>query len=243
MTAAAAPDRSAEIAARDRLIAALDVPSVADAERLVATLKGEVGVFKIGYQLAFAGGLGLARELADDGEAVFLDLKLLDIDNTVAKGVESVLRLGARYLTVHGYPHAMRAASGARGSAPLRLVAIGVLTSLDAAELAAAGYDRSIAALIDLRSRAAAEAGFDAVVCAPGEAALVKAAAPHLAAITPGIRPAGSDRAEQKRAATPADAIRLGADLLVVGRPIAAAADPRAAARAIVAEIAAAGRS
>jgi orotidine-5'-phosphate decarboxylase len=230
-----------QMAPRDRLIAALDVPTVADAARLVAVLRGEVGVFKIGYQLAFAGGLDLARELAGEGLAVFLDLKLLDIDNTVAKGVESVLKLGARYLTVHGYPHAMKAAAAARDRAPLKLVAIGVLTSLDAAELAGAGYDRTIDDLIQLRSRAAAEAGFDALVCAPGEAALVKGAAPHLAAITPGIRPAGSARGEQKRAATPADAIRAGADLLVVGRPITAAADPRAAARAIVAEIAAAG--
>ncbi|HVV93015.1 MAG TPA: orotidine-5'-phosphate decarboxylase [Hyphomicrobiales bacterium] len=229
------------VSARGRLIAALDVPTVADAERLAAALKGEVGVFKIGYQLAFAGGLGLARELAEEGEAVFLDLKLLDIDNTVAKGVESVLGLGARYLTVHGYPHAMRAAAAARGASPLKLIAIGVLTSLDAAELAAAGYDRPIDELIRLRSRAAAAAGFDAVVCAPGEAALVKAVAPSLAAVTPGIRPAGSDRAEQKRAATPADAIRAGADLLVVGRPITGAPDPRSAARAIVDEIAAAG--
>jgi len=225
---------------RERLIVALDVPSVADAERLASQLKGHVGVFKIGYQLAFAGGLELARDLARDGEAVFLDLKLLDIDNTVAKGVESVLGLGARYLTIHGYPHAMRAAVAARGDAALRLVAISVLTSLDTAELVAAGYDRSITDLIALRSAAAATAGFDALVCAPGEAGLVKRHAPGLAAITPGIRPAGSERGEQKRAATPAEAIHAGADLLVVGRPIVASTDPSAAADAIVAEIAAA---
>jgi orotidine-5'-phosphate decarboxylase len=237
MPAAPAPRTVAPRAARERLIVALDVPTIAAAERLVAQLAGHVGVFKIGYQLAYAGGLGLARDLAQGGEAVFLDLKLLDIDNTVAKGVESVLGLGARYLTVHGYPHAMRAAAAARGTAPLQLVAISVLTSLDQSDLAAAGYDRPLAELAALRSAAAAAAGFDAVVCAPAEAALMKKAGPGLAAITPGIRPAGSARGDQKRAATPAEAIANGADLLVVGRPIVAAPDPAAAAAAIVAEI------
>jgi orotidine-5'-phosphate decarboxylase len=227
-------------AARDRLILALDVPRVADAEQLVQRLRGHVGTFKLGYQLAYAGGLELARDLAHDGLSVFLDLKLLDIDNTVAQGVESVLGIGARWLTIHAYPHAMRAAVAARGTAPLGLIAVTVLTALDRADLDAAGYDRDVADLVALRCRAAAAAGMDAIVCAPGEAPLVKSAAPGLLAITPGIRPAGSDRGEQKRATTPAEAIRLGADMLVIGRPILAAPDPVAAADAIAAEIEAA---
>lgn len=225
---------------RDRLMVALDLPSVADGERMAARLAGHVGTFKIGYQLAYAGGLNLARDLARDGHSVFLDLKLLDIDNTVEKAVESVLEIGARWLTVHAYPHALRAAVKARGTAPLKLIGITVLTALDAADLQGAGYDRSIEDLVTLRSRAAEAAGFDAVVCAAAEASLVKRVAPRLAVVTPGIRPAGASQDDQKRAATPASAIRSGADFLVVGRPITGAADPAAAADAIVAEIAAA---
>jgi len=216
---------------------ALDVSSVAQAERLAAGLRGHVGVFKIGYQLAYAGGLELARDLARDGEQVFLDLKLLDIDNTVARAVETVLGLGAAFLTVHAYPHAMRAAAAARGSAPLKLVAVAVLTSLDGADLREAGYDRALDDLVDLRAGAAARAGFDAVVASAREAPLVRSAAAGLRLITPGIRPSGSPRGDQKRAVTPAEAIRLGADYLVIGRPITGAPDPAAAADAIAEEI------
>jgi len=226
-------------APRDRLIVALDLPSVADAERLISTLGDTVGFYKIGYQLAFAGGLDLARELKAAGKSVFLDMKLLDIDNTVAKGVESVAAMGVDMLTVHAYPKAMAAAAEAAQGSALTLLGVTVLTSMDDLDLSDAGYHDSADALVLKRARQAREAGMGGIVCSAAEAEAVRdVICQDMAVVTPGIRPAGADTGDQKRVVTPADAIAAGASHLVVGRPISAASDPQAAAAAIVADIA-----
>ncbi|HYC17964.1 MAG TPA: orotidine-5'-phosphate decarboxylase [Pseudolabrys sp.] len=224
--------------ARERLIVALDVPSVKAAEAMVARLGESVQFYKIGYQLAFAGGLPLVPGLVAAGKQVFLDLKLHDIANTVAKGVESVAQLGATFLTVHAYPQTMKAAvEGKRGS-KLRILAVTVLTSYDDADLVAAGYELKVKELAAARAAQARDAGVDGLVCSAEEAAALRGiAGPGMVLVTPGIRPAGSASGDQKRIMTPARAISAGADYLVVGRPVIEAGDPKAAADAIVAEI------
>ena len=226
---------------RDRLIVGLDVPSVADAEQVVGTLGDTVGFYKIGYQLAYAGGFELARDLVKSGKKVFLDLKLLDIDNSVAKGVESVVRLGVNMLTIHAYPKAMRAAVEAASGTGLCLLGVTVLTSMDDADLAEAGYAAGAEALTARRAGQARDAGMGGIVCAAPEAARLRAiVGPQMAVVTPGIRPAGADAGDQKRIATPADALRSGASHLVVARPVVAASDHKSAATAILEEMAAA---
>ncbi len=229
------------IAARDRLIVGLDLSSQAEAERMVARLGDAVSFYKVGMQLSFSGGLGFARELAEDGKNVFLDMKLLDIPNTVAHAVEAIAKMGVTFTTIHAYPQAMRAAVSARGDSGLKLLGATVLTSLDDADLAEAGYASDVGDLVLRRARQAAEAGMDGLICSPVEAAAIRGAIGHaLELITPGIRPAGAEPGDQKRAATPGSAIRDGADRLVVARPVIRADDPCAAAAAIVAEIEAA---
>jgi orotidine-5'-phosphate decarboxylase len=224
--------------ARERLIVALDLPSVAAAEALVTRLGDAVWFYKIGYQLGFAGGLPFAARLIGAGKQVFLDLKLHDIGNTVQKGVESVAQVGASFLTVHAYPQTMKAAvEGKKGSA-LRILAVTVLTSYDDADLAAAGYDMGVGELAAARAQQACDIGVDGLVCSAEEASsLRKIVGPRMVLVTPGIRPAGSAAGDQKRIMTPAKAIAAGADYLVVGRPVTEAADPKAAAEAIIAEI------
>ena len=224
--------------ARERLIVALDLPSVQAAESMVSRLGESVLFYKIGYQLAFAGGLSFAAGLIAAGKQVFLDLKLHDIGNTVEKGVESVAQMGATFLTVHAYPQTMKAAvEGKRGST-LRILAVTVLTSYDDADLAAAGYDMSVGELAAARAQQARDIGIDGLVCSAEEAAnLRNIAGPGMVLVTPGIRPAGSATGDQKRIMMPARAIEAGADYLVVGRPVVEAADPKKAAEAIVAEI------
>jgi orotidine-5'-phosphate decarboxylase len=225
------------IPARDRLIVALDVPRVADAEALVATLGDGVTFYKVGLQLVFAGGLPFAEKLARAGKSVFLDVKLLDIDNTVAGAIASIAAMGMTFVTVHAYPKAMRAAVAAR-TGGLKLLGVTVLTSMDEADLAAAGYAGGVSALVAQRAADAKAAGIDGIVASPAEAAAIRAlVGPGMPIITPGIRPAGSEAGDQKRIATPASAIRAGADYLVVGRPVTAAADPRRAAHDIIGEI------
>ncbi|WP_312795289.1 orotidine-5'-phosphate decarboxylase [Tianweitania sp.] len=224
--------------ARDRLIVGLDVPELAIASAVISELGDTVSFYKIGYQLAFAGGLDLARELVQNGKQVFLDLKLLDIDNTVAKGVESVLGIGASMLTLHAYPKAMRAAVEAARGTDLCLLGVTVLTSMDAEDLREAGYDIDPQALVLRRAEQARQAGMGGIVCSAAEARHVRGiVGPDLAIVTPGIRPAGSDHGDQKRVMTPADALRSGATHLVVGRPIVKAADRKAAAQAILADM------
>ncbi len=222
---------------RDRLIVALDLPSVETAQAVVARLGDAVSFYKIGYQLAYAGGLAYAPVLADAGKRVFVDLKLHDIGSTVAEGVRSVARLGATFLTVHAYPQTMKAAAEARERG-LQILAVTVLTSYDDADLAAAGYDCSVAELVAKRAAQARDIGIDGLVCSAAEAAKVRGiVGSKLTLVTPGIRPAGADAGDQKRIMTPAAAIAAGADYLVVGRPITAASDPKGAAQAIIEEI------
>jgi len=229
--------------ARERLIVALDVSSVAAAEAMVERLGDAVSFYKIGYQLAFAGGLDFAANLVRGGKQVFLDLKLHDIGNTVAKGVENVAKLGATFLTVHAYPQTMHAATEARQGTGLRILAVTVLTSYDDADLAAAGYDFTVSELVAERAEQARDIGVDGLVCSAEEAAAIRAiASAGMVLVTPGIRPAGADKGDQKRIMTPSAAIAAGADYLVVGRPVVEAADPSAAAAAIVQEIASATR-
>lgn len=222
----------------NRLIVGLDVPTVADAERVVRDLDGLAGFYKIGYQLVFAGGLEFARNLAADGKQVFLDMKLLDIDNTVAKGVENIAKMGVTMLTLHAYPKAMRTAVEAARGSDLILLGVTVLTSMDAADLTEAGYRDDAETLVARRAEQARDAGMGGIVCSAAEAARVREiVGPSMAVVTPGIRPQGADHGDQKRVVTPADALRAGASHLVVARPIIAAPDRRAAASAILDEM------
>ena len=224
---------------RDRLIVALDVPTVWDAYRLVSTLGDGVTFYKIGYRLAFAGGLDLARQLVAEGKKVFLDLKLHDIGNTVTEGVDSLTKLGVTFLTVHAYPQTLAAAVKGAGASQLGILGVSVLTSMDDGDLARAGYGYGVNDLVPRRARQTHEAGCAGFVCSAAEIGLVRATVGDaLSLITPGIRPAGSAVGDQKRVMTPREAIGAGADHLVIGRPISAAPEARAALDAILEEIA-----
>jgi len=226
---------------RERLIVALDVPTLDDAKRVVSTLGDTVGFYKIGYQLVFAGGLDYAGELIRSGRKVFLDMKLLDIDNTVAKGVENIARMGVTMLTLHAYPKAMRAAVAAAEGSGLCLLGVTVLTSMDEQDLRDAGYAYDPQSLVQRRAEQARDAGMGGIVCSAAEAALVRGVVgPDMAVVTPGIRPAGAAHGDQKRVTAPADAIRAGASHLVVGRPIISAEDPKSAAQSILQDMKAA---
>src|ERR1700674_3125097 len=221
------------IAPRDRLIVALDLPDVAAAEAMIARLGDSVTFYKIGYQLAYAGGLPLVGQLADAGKRVFIDLKLHDIGNTVARGAESVARLGATFLTVHAYPQTMKAAVDACAGSGLKILAVTVLTSYDDGDLHAAGYRLGVSDLVEARARQAQALGVDGLVCSPEETVALRAIVGHqMSLVTPGGRPAGAAAGDQKRVMTPGRAISAGADYLVVGRPVMEDADPRAAAAA-----------
>ena len=223
---------------QDRLIVGLDVPTLKDAEKVVRELDGVVSFYKIGYQLAFAGGLDFARELASGGTRIFLDMKLLDIDNTVAKGVEAIARMGMTMLTLHAYPKTMKAAVEAGRGSDLCLLGVTVLTSMDEQDVIDAGYEHDPHTLVLRRSEQALHAGMGGIVCSAEEAEAVRRiVGPNMAVVTPGIRPKGSDHGDQKRVVTPAQAIRNGSSHLVVGRPIVSAADRRAAAEAILDEM------
>ena len=227
----------AQIAPRDRLIVALDLPSVEAAEAMIGKLGDAVTFYKIGYQLAYAGGLPLVQKLAGSGKKVFLDLKMHDIGNTVARGVENVAKLGATFLTVHAYPQTMKAAVEARGP-NLKILAVTVLTSYDDGDLHAAGYRLNVSDLVEARAQQAQVLGVDGIVCSAEEAAHIHKIVGHqMCLVTPGIRPAGAATGDQKRIMTPGRAISAGADYLVVGRPIVEAADPKAVEEAIQAEI------
>ena len=227
-----------KIAPRDRLILPLDFPDVASAEAMVERLGDSVTFYKIGYQLGYAGGLPMINRLASAGKKVFADFKLHDIGNTVARGVESFAKSGATFLTVHAYPQTMKAAVEGRAGSNLKILAVTVLTSYDDGDLHAAGYRLGVSDLVEARAQQAQVLGVDGLVCSPEEAeALRKIVGHQMHLVTPGIRPAGSATDDQKRIMTPSRAIAAGADYLVVGRPIPGAADPKAAAEAIVAEI------
>jgi orotidine-5'-phosphate decarboxylase len=226
---------------RERLIVALDLPSVAEAERLTARLGEAVTFYKIGYQLGYAGGLDFARDLIASGKKVFLDLKLHDIGNTVGKGVESIVKLGAEFLTVHAYPQTMKAALDARRGSQLKVLAVTILTSYNDADVTEAGYLGNVPEQVKRKSAQARDLGIDGIVCSAKESAMLR---PLIGRdkllVTPGIRPAGAASGDQKRIMTPQAAIAAGSDYLVVGRPITEAAEPKAVAEAIVKEITAA---
>src|SRR3981189_3746849 len=210
-----------DIAPRDRLMVAVVLPSVTKAKAMIARLGDSVTFYKIGYQLAFAGGLPLVAQLANRGKKVFVDLKLHDIGNTVARGVESVAALGATSLSVHAYPQTMKAAVEARAGAGLKILAVTVLTSYDDGDLHAAGYRLGVADLVEARAQQAQVLGVDGLVCAKEDAAsLHKIVGHQRVLVTPGIRPAGSATGDHIRTMTPARSIPAGADHLVVGRPV-----------------------
>lgn len=224
--------------ARDRLIVALDLPSVADAGAMVEKIGDAATFYKVGYQLAFADGLPFARGLISAGKQVFIDLKLHDIGNTVGKGVESVAKLGATFLTVHAYPQTMKAAADAARGSGLRILAVTVLTSYDDKDLSEAGYKTGVSETVALRAKQARDCGIDGLVCSAEEAAALRnIVGKEMVLVTPGIRPAGAATGDQKRVMTPAKAIAAGADYLVVGRPITEGDDPKAAAASIISEI------
>lgn len=223
---------------RDRLIVALDLPDVRAAEGMVEKLGDAVSFYKVGFELALAGGLPFARALARSGKKVFLDLKLHDIANTVARATERAAELGATFLTVHAFPPTMRAAVEGRGKSALKILAVTVLTSWDDNDLEEAGYSHSVRDLVRMRAEQAREIGIDGLVASAAEAADLRKKIGAMLLVTPGIRPAGGAAGDQKRIVTPTEAIKAGADHLVVGRPVLSTDDPKAAAEAIVAEIA-----
>lgn len=230
--------------ADDRLIVALDLPDAVAAGELADKLGDAVGFYKIGLGMLTGGGLGLACELKDQGKRIFLDLKLYDIGATVEKAVAGLAQFNLDFLTVHGDPQVVGAAVAGRGAAPTRILAVTILTSLDRSDLDDMLIrDGDIRDLTVERARRALAAGADGLIASPREAALIRALpeATGRLIVTPGVRPAGATPGDQKRIATPAAALAAGADHIVVGRPVWAAPDPRAAAEAILAEIAGVG--
>lgn len=235
----------ASINARDRLILALDVPSAGEAERLLRQVDRAVGFIKIGLELFAAAGPEIIRHATGSGKRVFLDLKFLDIEETVRRATARVAELGVDFLTVHANRKALTAAvEGRRESgrdSKLKLLAVTVLTNFDAGDLRDMGIQWSVADLVAARARLAAEVGFDGVVASGEEPAVIRrTVGDRFLIVTPGIRPAGKGTDEHARVTTPTQAIQAGADYLVVGRPIRDAQDPGTAAEAIVAEMQAA---
>lgn len=226
----------------DRLIVALDVPNALEGLKLAETLGDAVNFYKIGLGMLTGGGLALANELKDEfGKKIFLDMKLFDIGNTVEAAVRGLAQFNLDFLTVHGDPHVVRAAAEGKGDKDMKILAVTILTSLDRADLDASLIKPGdVQDLVLERAARAMEAGADGVIASPQEAALIRALpeATGKLIVTPGVRPAGADLGDQKRIATPAQAIADGVDHIVVGRPIRNASDPRAAAHAILAEMA-----
>jgi len=230
--------------AKDRLIVALDMPTIEEARRLVATLGDTVSFYKVGLELLFAGGLDLARDLRHQGKRVFLDMKLLDIGNTVERAVANASELGVYFLTVHGHDaKTLRAAVAGRGHSlqkdQMKLLAVTVMTNLTAEDLEQQGSHLTPADLVLRRAQLAFLSGFDGVIASGQEAARIRAAtSPSFLIVTPGIRLPGSTTDDQERVMTPESAIRGGADHIVVGRPITQASDPKNAAETFLHHIA-----
>ncbi|MGJ0620308.1 MAG: orotidine-5'-phosphate decarboxylase [Methylocystis sp.] len=225
--------------ARERLIVALDLESVAEARALVAALGETASFFKVGMELAYApGGFDFARKLKASGKRVFLDLKLHDIGVTVERATRQIARLGADFLTIHAFPQTMAAARQGASEGALKLLAVTVLTSYDDSDLAEAGYACGVAELVARRARQAKEERVDGLILSPMELAAIRPiVGADMLLVTPGVRPAGADRGDQKRVMTPGEAIAASADYIVIGRPITRAADPAAAAEAIAREM------
>ncbi|MDR3699818.1 MAG: orotidine-5'-phosphate decarboxylase [Candidatus Sulfopaludibacter sp.] len=224
------------------IIVALDVESAAEARALVARLGTQVNFYKVGMELYAAAGMEFVRELTGEGKDVFLDLKLYDIPETVKRAVAQVARTGVRFLTIHAVGSAMRAAVEGRGNSDLKLLAVTVLTSFGPEDMEDLNFQGSISELVERRARKAMEVGMDGIVASPLEVSAVRRmAGPKAILVIPGIRSAGADRGDQKRVATPADAMAAGADYLVIGRQITRAADPAREAGRVLAEICVAG--
>ena len=224
-------------AADDRLIVALDVPTAPEALELAEKLGETVSFYKIGLGMLTGGGLACAMELKEMGKRVFLDMKLFDIGNTVEAAVSGLAQFNLDFLTVHGDPHVVRAATRARGDSDLKILAVTILTSLDRSDLDESMIvDGEPQSLVVERARRAMEAGADGVIASPQEAAMIRdlRQANGKLIVTPGVRPQGTDVGDQKRVTTPYQAIKDGADHVVVGRPVVRAPDPLAAVRAIV---------
>jgi orotidine-5'-phosphate decarboxylase len=220
------------------IIVALDLESAEAARALVDRLGGEVSFYKVGLELYTASGMEFVRELIARGKDVFLDLKLYDIGETVKRAVARIAASGVRFTTVHGSGAIMRAAAEGRGNSGLQLLAVTVLTSFDSDDLADLGYLTPVADLVALRTRKAVECGIDGLVCSPLEVASVREiAGPKAILVTPGVRSAGAGKGDQKRVATPAQAIANGANYVVIGRQITRAEDPAGEARRILEEI------
>lgn len=224
------------IAPQDRLIVALDMPTVEQARLLIATLGDTVSFYKVGLELLFAGGLELARDLRRQGKKVFLDMKLLDIGNTVERAVANATEFGVDFLTVHGHDlKTLKAAVSGRADGKVKLLAVTVLTNLSAEDLREQGSSLSPAELVLRRAELAHAAGFDGVIASGQEAARIRAATgPDFLIVTPGIRLPGGTTDDQERVMTPDHAIMAGANHIVVGRPITQADDPKLAAETFV---------
>jgi orotidine-5'-phosphate decarboxylase len=227
--------------ARDKLIVALDYWNVADARKLVRDLGDEVSFYKIGLGLQLVGGNEFAKELIAEGKRVFLDYKYYDIAETVQRAVAQAAELNITFLTVHGVASIMKAAAAGRGNSSMKVFGVTVLTSMDAEDIKEMGFECNVEDLVIARAKKALEVGVDGVIASAREAAeLRKQTGNKLLIVSPGIRPSGSSRDDQKRVATPSEAMRAGADYLVLGRPIYAASDPATAAQTIIREMAAA---
>lgn len=229
------------IVARDRLIFALDVPSADEAERLLDRLKGHVSFVKVGLELYTVAGPDMVKRLVDRKMRIFLDLKFLDIEETVRRATARVASMGVEFLTVHANRKALTAAVEGRVGSALKLLAVTVLTNFDDHDLREMGIQRSIQDLVTARALLASEIGCDGVIASGREATAIRQkVGPRFMIVTPGVRPAGKGTDDHARVTTPSQAIAEGADYLVIGRPIRDAADPPAAVEAIVAEMQAA---
>lgn len=228
----------AKINARDRLILALDVPSAAEAEKLLIQVEDQIAFVKVGLELYTAAGPEIVQRLLNKGKRVFLDLKFLDIEETVRRATERVAAMGVDFLTVHANRKALTAAVKGRGTSSLKLLAVTVLTNFDSNDLRDMGIQRSVQELVMARALLAAEVGCDGVVASGEEPGVLRPKiGPRFVIVTPGVRPAGKHVDDHARATTPTQTIAAGADYLVVGRPIRSASDPAAAAAAILAEM------
>ncbi len=223
------------------LIIALDVESSEQARQIVRRLKDAAGFYKVGMELYAAAGMDFVRELIAEGKQVFLDQKYFDIPETVKRATAQVARTGVRFLTVHAQASVVRAAAEGKGDSALQVLAVSVLTSFDESDIRLDGYTCTVSDLVELRAKNAVEADADGIVCSPREVARVRRAVGRKTVlVTPGVRSAGAAAGDQKRVATPAEAVRDGADYLVIGRQVTRAADPKAAVTKILEEIAAA---
>jgi orotidine-5'-phosphate decarboxylase len=225
--------------AREKLIVALDFWKIEDARNLVRELGDDVSFYKVGLGLQLVGGNEFAKELIAQGKRVFLDYKYYDIEETVSRAVAQAAELKITFLTVHGVTSIMKAAVAGRGNSDMKILGVTVLTSMDAGDIKEMGFECNVEELVIARAKKALEVGVDGVVASAREAAeLRRQTSNKLMIVSPGIRPSGSAKDDQKRVATPFEAIRAGADYLVLGRPIYGADDPKAAARAIIQEMA-----